>query len=158
MAHNTSNDTPSHEGYITLDSFSGDKGDPGGFGFGGANGVTGGFGVGGAGPQPGLEPHRQAHYRERAVPGANTNDRITVARHPLHPDADGNEDYPVWLEGFPHSFHGWGPNAPDYDARVEAAKKATARKADAPIGFLEMTVMKGADPFATGLIWNNPKK
>lgn len=156
MAQHIPDDTHSHDGYITLDSFSAEKGDPGGFGFGGANGVTGGFGVGGVGPQPGHEPHRQAHYRERALPGADSEEHIAVPHHPLH--AEAHDDYPVWLEGFPHSFHGWGPNAPDYDTRVEAANNAKARRADPSIGFLEMTVMKGADPFATGLMWNNPKK
>ncbi len=155
MVDHVTSSTREHQGYITLDSFASDKGDPGGFGFGGSNGVTGGFGVGGAGPQPGREPHRQAHYRRRAKPGVTLPQVRVSTKGAAGAGQDEHHDYPVWLEGFPHSFHGWGPNAPEYDGSGEQtdvlAQSATH------LGFLEMTVMTGADPFATDLIWRQRK-
>lgn len=147
--------TPSeHESYITLDSFRSEKGDPGGFGFGGANGVTGGFGVGGAGPQPGLEPHRQAHYRKRTAPSAQPTHKIVRSgAHTGNAQHDHDDDYPSWLDGFPHSFHGWGPTTPDSHPDEHASEHAATEASQPSIGFLEMTVMSAADPFATGLLW-----
>lgn len=70
--------------------------DAGGFGFGGTSGSGGGFGAGGGGPQTG-------GYGSQANYGQGGR---------YEPEAE--QHRPSWLDSFPHSFHGWGPNAPDY--------------------------------------------
>lgn len=140
--------------YITLDTYSSAKGDPGGFGFGGTGSFGGGYGIGGNGPHPDREPHRQAHYRTEARPGVELDDQSAVIR----PDVSDEEhrDYPRWLDGFPHSFQGWGPSAPDYDHEVDHDAQAEAIGGEGPSP--ENSRMQfAADPFATSLVWNPPR-
>lgn len=81
--------------------------DSGGFGFGGTSGSAGGYGVGGEGPQTGYAS--QANYGQGYEPG---DYRPEAAEGYL--DNTPEERHMSWLDSFPHSFHGWGPNAPDY--------------------------------------------
>ena len=141
------------ETYTTLDTYSAAKGDAAGFGFGSVGVFGGGYGIGGNGPQPAGEPQGQAHYRKEAKPGVELADGDGVISAPSVDDGD--RDYPRWLEGFPHSFHGWGPNAPDYDAHVEHDDKSGAQS-DATSGTAHLALTSGAQPFATGFVWNRP--
>ncbi len=141
------------ETYITLDTYNAAKGDAAGFGFGGAGGFGGGFGIGGNGPQPEDAVSGQAHYREEAKPGVELGDGEGVITAP-NADVE-TRDHPRWLDGFPNSFHGWGPNAPDYDAHVEHDSRQAAQT-DNPAEGAQLFMTSGAAPFATGLIWNRP--
>lgn len=141
------------ETYITLDTYSAAKGDAAGFGFGSVGAFGGGYGIGGNGPQPAGETQSQAHYREEAKPGVDVAGGTDVIS--AREIEDEHRDYPRWLEGFPHSFHGWGPNAPDYDAHVEHENRSAAHP-DVRRGQAHLALTSGAQPFATGFVWNRP--
>ena len=159
------------QGYITLDTYNPKKGDPGGFGFGGSNGSTGGFGVGGQGPQPGLDQHRRAHAHDHDsfTPGASQNDRVTPPVRAAGVDTHQHDaDYPKWIDGFPHSFHGWGPNTPDEHAHEQIAPQhdrtvtGDASRADKANATPEIRppllfAIQDFDPFASTLVWTSKR-
>jgi hypothetical protein len=85
--------------------------DSGGFGFGGTSGSGGGYGVGGMGPQAGYAS--QAHAGQGYQAGDYDPEAIDDY-FPDHDEPDHEVHRPHWTDSFPHSFTGWGPQAPEY--------------------------------------------